>query len=124
MRKTEKQRYPAMLTNRDIIKLLRHKVYAIDPDTGTVSQGWGDFKTLRPYVGNKEGHLFIRLYFGGKRKTIAVSRLVWMAVTLCPIPPEFEIHHRDEQPDNNNWRNLLCYHKLDHRKIHDHDVPF
>jgi len=62
-----------------------------------------------------------------KRKSVNVSHLVWMDATRVLIPKDFEIHHRDENPLNNNFDNLICVHQLDHRKLHgeiEEEVPF
>ena len=117
-----------LMTVREVVQLLRNGVYKVDGD-GTVLRAWTgkEDRPVKPYKGNEEGHLFVRLYHNKKRKTCAVARLVWMATTLQPIPWNFEIHHQDEDVTNNRWSNLYCLHKLDHRKYHygaDDSVPF
>ncbi len=69
----------------------------------------------------------VDLFCEGFRKSIHVSQLVWMANTRIAIPKGFEIHHRNEDPSDNSWDNLLCVHLTDHSKIHATDlegVPF
>lgn len=111
------------LSQSDILSLLSSGAYQVDLDTGAVYGRSG--RLLKSFVGNPEGHLFIRLYDQGKEKTIAVSRLVWMARTRRTIPKNFEIHHQDQNVQNNHWRNLYCLYEDDHRKLHGFDeVPF
>ena len=43
-----------------------------------------------------------------------------MAGTGEAIPKGFEVHHEDEETQSNAFDNLLCLHKLDHRKKHRH----
>jgi hypothetical protein len=64
----------------------------------------------------------VDLCFDGVQSSWHISHLVWMQETGQLIPPEFEIHHRDEDHSNNDFDNLLCVHKLDHAKLHY--VPF
>lgn len=92
--------------------------YRVDLDTGFIYGRAG--KKLQPWVGSDEGHLFIGLYNGGQRRAIAVARLVWLAATMQPIPPKFEMHHRDLNVEHNSFSNIVCLHYLDHKKIH-HD---
>lgn len=123
-------RYRPIMSIKEVVQLLKLNVYHIDTECGVVTNQKG--KQLTPYVGNDEGHLFIRIYHTfdsvKKVKTIAVHRLVWMVVTQQPIPYGFEIHHRDEDTKNNAWDNLLCVHALDHKKLHgvvtEEEIPF
>jgi len=116
-------RYNQLLSSKEIIRLLKWGYYRVDETTAAV---YGrDGSVITPFY-DDEGRGFVRLYWNGKRKAIAVSRLVWMSKTLQPIPSNFEIHHRDENPNNDAWTNLLCLHESDHRKLHDGDeeIPF
>jgi hypothetical protein len=80
---------------------------------------------VKPFTSH--GYEFIRLYDVDKVKTIGVARLVWIVATGCEVPGQFEIHHWDRDRKNNAFGNLLCVHKLDHKKLHaldDDEVPF
>lgn len=62
-----------------------------------------------------------------KRISLHVSHLIWMWNTNSVFPDGFEIHHRDEDPTNNNFDNLIAVHPLDHGKLHAgvvEEVPF
>lgn len=113
----------------DVLALLDAGTYTVNLETGEVIGPRGPV-TPHPFKrrGNG-GHVdyYVRLYTttaaGVKLvKSIALHRLVWMTATRSPIPDGFEIHHRDENPRNNAFRNLLCLHTLDHRKMHENEA--
>lgn len=117
-----------LMTKRDLLALVKKGPYHIDTESGLVFNAKGHQLATYP---NDDGHLFVRVYWNGKRKAIAVHRLVWMAATGCTIPEKFEVHHRDADPENNAFYNLMCVHEMDHRKFHeehyeesDEEVPF
>lgn len=113
-----------LMNQKDILQTIRKGIYAVNITTGTVNNVSG--KELSFYQA-EDGHLFVRLYHNGKRKAIAVHRLVWMCATKSTIPKDYEVHHIDGDPTNNTFENLMCVHKLDHRKFHRallNDVPF
>lgn len=112
-------KYPKVLSQRDVLTLLRVKLYTVDVETGDVRNRKG--KVITPFP-DKEGRLFVRLYWNGHRKSVFVSRLVWMSVTNRVIPWGFEIHHRDEDHRNNAWDNLFCLAEKDHHKLHGRDL--
>src|SRR6185369_7049136 len=102
-------RYPQVLTQHEIIKLLRAGVYCVDPRTAEVTRGG---RVVTPFVA-EDGRAWVRLYDDNKRKMICRNRLVWMSQTLAIIPRDFEIHHDDLDNRNDAWDNLVCLHKLD-----------
>lgn len=121
---TRGPRYRPVMTDAEVLKLLRAGVYRVNLETGVV-YGPTD-KALAAEPRGRGEYLFVRLYavIRGvpKAKAIAVQRLVWMAATGEVIPPGFEVHHEDEETQSNAFSNLLCLHKLDHRKKHRHRV--
>jgi hypothetical protein len=34
------------------------------------------------------------------------------------IPKGFHVHHIDQDPENNNWDNLVLLHKSEHKRLH------
>ena len=72
----------------------------------------------------------IHFFWEGKRKSVHLSQVIWMAanetmIPSCVIGDEqkfWEIHHLDEDPANNHQSNLICVHPRDHVKIH-HNSP-
>lgn len=79
----------------------------------------------------EHGDARVDLFHNRKRRSCHVSQLVWMVTTWQPIPPNFEIHHRDEDCNNNEPGNLICVHRLDHPKLHgeaptndEDEIPF
>lgn len=125
--------YIGKLTQQDILWLLNEKLYVVDRDTGEVTGPRGKVVT-HIYGGRQprgaEGNLgrkFVRLYHHNKRVVISVPKLVWMSVTGQVVPPNFEIDHDDGDRRNDSWENLVCLHKLDHRKKHrqvEVEIPF
>ncbi|HYH64867.1 MAG TPA: HNH endonuclease [Urbifossiella sp.] len=116
-----------LLTPREVLQALRRKVYAVDLATGEVTRRG---RAVTPFV-KPSGRRLVRVYYGGKVKAMLLARLVWMAGANRTIPKGFEVHHHDEENDNDAFRNLFCLHKLDHRKRHaavavvaDDEVPF
>lgn len=64
-----------------------------------------------------------RMYFtpGQGDKAKGYQRLhqeVWKAANGCPIPEGFHIHHKDENPLNNDPSNLECIPAPDHGREH------
>jgi hypothetical protein len=120
-------RYVDRLSDRTILDLIRSGKYRVSSDTGEVFGRFKD-KPLTPYS-KPCGHRFIRIYHAGKSKKItAVARVIWMACTGKTIPEGFEIHHLNNDNTDDSWKNLVCVHKEDHKKLHAHDksepVPF
>jgi hypothetical protein len=118
-------RYLQTLEDAEVMTLLEKGHFKVDLESGSVSTPSG--KLLVPFP-DAWDHLFIRLHFEGKRKGISVAKLVWMAGTKTEIPHKWEVHHRDENPRNNAFSNLICLHPIDHRKMHtaniEEPIPF
>lgn len=112
------------MNKRDLLEFVKKGPYLIDIDEGIIYNSRGH--ELSTYA-NDDGHLFVRIYWNGKRKAIAVHRLVWMAATKSTIPEKFQVHHRDGDTENNSFTNLMCVHEMDHRKFHEEhyeEIPF
>lgn len=123
------KRYAKVMTLRDVLYLIRKGIYT--ERDGVIYGRLG--KVVVPFTsrkknGEQDRKKHVRLYYNHKRKAIRVSRLVWMIHTKRTIPKGFEIHHVDEDSDNDRWENLMCLHHLDHRKVHQlpdlDEVPF
>lgn len=107
------------ITDQEVIGLLKDGRYSVCPDTGEVRPR-GRNKPLSVFRASKQDRTFVRLYIGKRRRRgIVISKLVWMSVTLEVVPTGWEVHHRDFDRTNNAWSNLVCLHKLDHRKYHN-----
>lgn len=110
-----------VLSQKEVLKALRIGLYSVDQATGEVRNQKG--RIITPFPGGKDGNRwFVYLYWNGRRRAIAVPRLVWMSVTKRVIPHGFEIHHRDENKRSNDWSNLFCLFELDHKKLHGSDL--
>jgi len=120
---SSKRRKFSTLTDSQLIKILNSGKYLVDPANGLVTKAGGEpLCTIRGKL-NKEGqHLFVCIYDGKCRKRVGVHRLIWLYVTQEPIPPKYEIHHRNTDKEDNRWVNLFCLHPLDHDKLHNGDL--
>ena len=109
-----------------ILWLLAEKKYIVCRETGQVTGPRG--KVITPFFKKNDTtrHLYVRLYCNGMYvRSISLAKLVWISVTGRLMPNGFEAHHRDENPQNNAWTNIICVHALDHRKLHAEEViPF
>lgn len=101
-----------------ILDWLQRGVYSVEGET--VRNRHGELVAPRRRGGrNAEKRWQVRLYAEGCRACIALHRLVWMNGANSTVPPGWEIHHCDENADNNAFDNLLCLHPVDHKKVHD-----
>lgn len=119
--------YKRIMTNEEVIDLVKSGVYVIDTETGEVKSRRGRTVSHVRSMGCGK-YLFVRLYSNKNRKAIAVHRLVWMSVTMTPIPHGWQVHHLSKDTMDNTWDNLVCLHKKDHDKMHrvedEEPVPF
>jgi len=111
--------YGGLLDQAAILELFRAGRYSADLEAGRVYGANG--AELASYPG-KSGHLFIRLYGAGRRKAIAIHRVIWIVASGLAIPRGFEIHHRNKDVTDNAWANLFCLAKPDHAKLHGRDL--
>lgn len=104
------------LTPMEVLKAIRQRVYTVDLDTAEVTRRQTR-RVVTPFT-KKGGRKLVRVYVNGKVKAIHLARLVWMAGADRTIPKQFEVHHFDEKNDSDGYANLICLHRLDHRKMH------
>lgn len=117
-----------MITDERIIELIDEGLIEVDLDTAeVVVRG----VALKPQLigGDRRQPEHKRwtygLRFDGQRRTIVRSKLVYLAGARIPIPQGFEIHHLDEDKNNDGWSNLIMVTMADHRKIHNQEeIPF
>lgn len=117
------KRYPLKLNWTEVIALFKLGKYWVDFDEGVVYSGRTN-KPVYTFVGGRhkdkadEAYLWCRVYSGQGVRSMPVAQAVWVAKTLHPIPPGFEVHHRDLDRRNNRWLNLFCLYVDDHNKLH------
>lgn len=110
------------LSVKRLLQLLRTGVYRVEPNGDIYGQRG---KKLAKFKNDHSDRSFVRLHDNNSRCGISVARLVWMSQTKARIPVNFEVHHRDNDETNDDWQNLTCLHKLDHKKEHNTtDIPF
>lgn len=100
------------LTYARILQAIRSRRIVVDVKAAKV---WKDGKLLRQRPDSRDRYLFVRLYFEGARRAVAVHRIVWMARRLKCVPDGYDIHHRDGNKRNNNYRNLRAISSHAHR---------
>jgi len=122
------KRYTTKLTDEEILELFQEGgSYTADIEEGIVYSN----KTGQPlftFMGSERSTApYVRLYKNPAMRAIAVSRIIWIVATQRAIPEGFQIHHRDRDPENNCFENLLALSDLDHDKVHREaveEIPF
>ena len=72
---------------------------------------------LNPFD-TRQGYKRVSLWLDGKRHDLLVHRLVALCFLPNPERPDFQIHHIDFNPRNNDISNLVYLSPTEHRKIH------
>ena len=79
---------------------------------------YNNWKLLKPQL-DKDGYLYLKLSYKGKRKRKAIHQLVAECFLVNPAPTEkTQIHHLDYNPLNNYYLNLQYVSPKEHRAIH------
>lgn len=116
-----------MVSKQEILEWLRDGVFSIDDGEVYTSLGRKLVQRINKRKRCEHGDPRVDLYYEGRRVSIHVSHLIWMWHTNAVLPDGFEIHHRDEDPTNNEFSNLIAVHPMDHNKFHagvQEEVPF
>lgn len=108
------------LSDEELIEVIYSDKYIVNPDNGSITYRNGS--PLRIDRDSDGDRLFVTIYYKGKRKKVGIHRIIWLYVTKEPTPPKYEIHHRNEDKEDNRWSNLFCLHPLDHDKLHNGDL--
>jgi hypothetical protein len=67
---------------------------------------FGEWHELGPFPG-RWGYLHVRVYHRGRRKSLALNRLIWIVANGQLIPEGFDIdHYPDRNKRNNHPSNL------------------
>lgn len=133
------------MTDEQLLHVLLSGRYRIDIEAGEIYSN--RYKTQRDtplckYYSRtdpEKRHPFICVFYtfdssqGIARRGVSLAKAIWMYSRQSAVPPDFEIHHVDLNPLNDNWRNLVALHKLDHNQLHlllnadsvvEEEVPF
>lgn len=103
------------LSYEKIIELIKEDRFKINTDEAIIYslQKGGKYLPLRQRVAtnrslNRGGkpRLYVELQHCNTRREISVSRLVWMAEHLVPVPAGYDPDHIDKNPMNNSISNL------------------
>ena len=117
-----------MVTKQQVLDWLQKGVFTIADGEVYSLSGRKLVQRINKRKRCEHGDPRVDLYYEGKRTSLNVSHLIWMWYTNTVLPDGFEIHHRDEDPTNNNFSNLIAVHPMDHVKLHAcgvvEEVPF
>lgn len=89
------------------IEFLRERFY-IDLD-GALRYAKGSAKAkAHDRAGRKQrdGYWYVDVSHGGRRKKLAVHRIVWSLKAGRAVADDRQVDHGDRDRDNNHWRNL------------------
>lgn len=85
------------MTDEDILARLVDKSLLVSPDTAevvSISNRLGKCKLkVRERFSQGTAYRFVTICKEGKKKDIALHRLVWMSVHLTVVPDECDVHH-------------------------------
>lgn len=120
-----KKTYTRRLTLANVRQLFREGVYYLGEDNQVISKRTK--KPLFQYTNQTPtGTPYVRLFSKDAYGCFAISRIIWTVATGEDIPKGWEVHHRDGNPLENDFNNLLCLHPVDHKKVHTEadEIPF
>lgn len=100
-----------LLTYAKVLELLQDGVIVVCPFSCTITMRG---RALATQLDRQQRYLFVRLYWRGSRRGIAVHRLVWMAKHNKVVPDGYDVHHKDRDSFNNAITNLQL------REMHGH----
>ncbi len=113
-----KRKY-ARIDNYEIFRIIKAGGLDADLEDGTIYRIRGDERKEIPQVPDRRGrYLFVYVYHRGKRRKIAVHVLIWMIGAKSMVPKGCDVHHCDEDRENNSFRNLEPEDLHDHRSRH------
>lgn len=122
-----KKAKPKPVSKQEVLGWLQDGAFTIANGEVYTRAGRKLVQRMNNRKGCDHGDARVDLKYDGKRKSMHVSQLVWMWGTNSTIPDGYEIHHRDEDPNNNDFDNLMCLHPIDHAKMHavsEEPLPF
>ena len=70
----------------------------------------------------RSSYFLVDLWIDGKRNIKTVHELVYKTF-VGEVPDGYQIHHKDENKENNCVDNLVCVSCLDHNRIHHAGKP-
>lgn len=72
---------------------------------------------LNPFLTSR-GYKRVSTFLDGERQDYLVHRLVALCFLPNPARPDYQIHHKDFNPANNDLSNLVYLSPSEHRKLH------
>ena len=120
------------ISDEEILEFLNHGRLRVDCESCEVF--WED-RIRKPGIAGSDAtngtRSRIEIRDGGRKRTIILAKLVYMAGARIVVPNGFEIHHLDFDRYNDEFENLVMLTIKDHLKIHrmfegvvEEEVPF
>ena len=104
---------------REIVKYSSRKRYFVSNYGVVVSLYYNRWRIIKPSK-DKDGYLFVSLWYNGKRIHKGIHQLVAECFIINPDPKEkTQIHHKDFNILNNKASNLIYLTPKEHREIHN-----
>jgi len=115
-RRKPKRRY-GPLTETDVLNMLLDGELVVNTATAEAFRAAQPDRllTTRPC---HRGYLHVRIYKDGRRRSVALHRLVWMAANRQCVPANHQIHHGKLGKLVNGIHNLLLQHADEHGWYH------
>ena len=66
---------------------------------------------------NKDGRF--RAYDKETKKIVSYPRIIMEEVLGRPLLPNEQVHHKDENPENNDPNNLIVLTEVEHKRLHN-----
>ena len=105
---------------REIVNYSCRKRWFISNYGTIITLYYGKWRIRKPEHNKKDGHLYIKLDYNGKRITKGVHQLVAECFIKNSAPTiKTQIHHIDFNPLNNYYLNLCYVSPKEHRAIHE-----
>lgn len=97
------------MTDADILERIETGSLRVCPSACSVAsksvQGWTELKIIER-ESNGSTYQFVTVCSGGKKKKIALHRLVWMASHRSLVPDGFDVDHKHGKDAGNGIENL------------------
>lgn len=107
------------IPDAEILEMLETGLIKVDLNTGVVAKG---DKVLQPTIVGTDGkngtRKRIEICNKGRKRSILLAKLIYMAGNKMIVPTGFEVHHIDKDRYGDRFSNLIMLTHSDHRKMH------
>lgn len=107
------------IPDADLLEMLETGLLQVDLNTGVVTK---EGRILKPTIVGTDGkngtRKRIEICNRGRKRSIVLAKLIYMAGNKMIVPTGFEVHHIDEDRYGDRFSNLIMLTHSDHRKMH------